>query len=65
MEEHSLVRNVALLDNQSWSSLIPSRKRLQYTLFHIHRAVDECVSSRSAQKLFVCVFLIIFTIGVN
>jgi len=64
---HSLARNDALLDNQSWSSLIPSRKRLQYDyiLFHIHAAVDGCVGSRSAYKMFVCVFFIIFTTDIN
>jgi hypothetical protein len=65
MGEHSLARDLALLDNQSSSSLIPSRKRPRYTLFHIRVAVHGRVSSRSAQKLFVCVFLIIFTIGIN
>jgi hypothetical protein len=40
MEEHSLERNETLLDNQSWSSLIPSRKQLQYILFHLNAAVD-------------------------
>jgi hypothetical protein len=70
MEEHSPACNEALLDNPVVVEPYCKQETTQYTLFHIHVAVEgrassNSINARSAHKLFVCILLITFTIGIH